>query len=106
MTIKKILKTAAVAFFVALLLGRFPNILYYLGVSPQLPAEISYILGILYLILFALSALSFIFAIPLFISASANKNKKHLQTALFLTIFAVTSLAIAYIDIIEVSSNS
>lgn len=104
MTIKKILKTAAVAFFAALLLGRFPNILYYLGVSPQLPAEISYILGILYLILFALSALSFIFAIPLFISASANK--KHLQTALFLTIFAVTSLAIAYIDIIEVSGNS
>jgi hypothetical protein len=103
---KKILKTMTLAFFSALILGQLPNILYYLDVSPRLPVEIAYIFSILYLILLSLSVLSLIFTIPLFISASTNKNKKHLLIALFLTIFAITSLVIAYIDIVKVTRNS
>ncbi|MCL1972409.1 MAG: hypothetical protein FWG57_05405 [Endomicrobia bacterium] len=103
---EKLLKTVVFAFFAALLLQLFPNILYYLGISTPLPVEIAYVFSILYVILLALSVLSFIFIIPLFISASTNKNKKHLRIALFLTVFSITSLVIAYIDIVKVTRNS
>ncbi len=103
---EKTLKTIVFAFFTAFLLGCFPNILYFFDISPQLPIEIAYIFSILHTVLLALSALSFIPAILLFISASANKNKRHIHIALFLTVFSITSLAIAYVDIVKVAGNS
>jgi hypothetical protein len=103
---KKILKTIVFAFFTAFLLGCFPNILNFLDISLQLPIEFSYIFSILHTVLLALSVLSFIPVILLFISASANKNKKHMHIALFLTVFSITSLVIAYADIVKVAGNS